>query len=191
VLGVAGAAVLAMGRGSDPGHAVSLAGDLSSLGGAVAMVGYLGVGARLRGAAMPLFVYAMPVTGVGAAALSAASMAVESTRLLGAGEGGVFGWLGSHYWWKVLYLATGPGLLGHTGFNLLLTWLTPLTISLALTLEPVLGSFIGWAAGLSAAPGLASLCGGAMLLAAVVTVTVSTHRRELAAAQPSGGDALP
>lgn len=28
--------------------------------------------------------------------------------------------------WKVVYLATGPGLLGHTGFNFLLSWLTPL-----------------------------------------------------------------
>eukprot|EP00193_Tetraselmis_chui_P014205 CAMPEP_0177783924 /NCGR_PEP_ID=MMETSP0491_2-20121128/19394_1 /TAXON_ID=63592 /ORGANISM="Tetraselmis chuii, Strain PLY429" /LENGTH=107 /DNA_ID=CAMNT_0019304591 /DNA_START=316 /DNA_END=639 /DNA_ORIENTATION=+ len=88
--------------------------------------------------------------------------------------------------WKVLYLAAGPGLLGHTGFNLLLTWLTPLTISLALTMEPVIGSFIGWAAGLSAPPGVASLLGGAMLMVAVVTVTVSTHFRQLAKAKAAG-----
>jgi hypothetical protein len=45
----------------------------------------------------------------------------------------------------------------------------PQTISLALTMEPVIGSFIGWAAGLSAPPGVASLLGGAMLMVAVVT----------------------
>lgn len=49
------------------------------------------------------------------------------THSLPAGTHGVFGWVASSAYapW-VVYLALGPGLVGHTGFNALLKYLTPL-----------------------------------------------------------------
>ena len=52
-----------VGTSGGGGQNGSWKGDLSSLAGAAAMVGYLAAGGKLRGANMPLFVYAMPVTG--------------------------------------------------------------------------------------------------------------------------------
>lgn len=57
-----------------------------------------------------------------------------------AGNDGAAGWLGSHYWPLVAYLAVGPGIVGHTSFNLLLKYMHPLAIALPLALEPV-GAF--------------------------------------------------
>jgi len=88
--------------------------------------------------------------------------------------------------WKVLYLATGPGLLGHTGFNFLLRWLAPLVVSLALTLEPLVGSLLGWAVGVTGAPTPLECLGGVMLMVAMAAVTISSHRRETQKAECIG-----
>lgn len=46
------------------------------------------------------------------------------------GAGSVVGWLTrGHYAGWVVYLSVGPGIVGHTGFNTLLRYLTPLTVS--------------------------------------------------------------
>eukprot|EP00191_Tetraselmis_sp_GSL018_P008462 CAMPEP_0177615952 /NCGR_PEP_ID=MMETSP0419_2-20121207/23820_1 /TAXON_ID=582737 /ORGANISM="Tetraselmis sp., Strain GSL018" /LENGTH=259 /DNA_ID=CAMNT_0019113825 /DNA_START=311 /DNA_END=1090 /DNA_ORIENTATION=- len=141
--------LLARWREDAPGGQATVEGDLSSLLGAAAMVGYLAIGRALRGSEMPLFVYAAPVTATA-----------------------------PPYLGKVVYLALGPGLLGHTGFNYLLTWLSPLVISLALTLEPLVGSLIGWLAGVSAPPTVLSFVGGFILMSSMAVVTISSHARE-------------
>ena len=64
-------------------------------------------------------------------------MAFDGASVMAAGNGGVAGWLGSPYWPVVVYLAFGPGIIGHTSFNLLLKYLHPLAISLPLVMEPV------------------------------------------------------
>lgn len=40
------------------------------------------------------------------------------------------------------------------GFNALLKYMAPLIVSLACNMEPLLGSLLGWAVGVVAAPGL-------------------------------------
>ena len=43
--------------------------------------------------------------------------------------------------------------LPHSGFNTLLRYMDPLIISLACNLEPLIGTLLGWAAGMVAPPG--------------------------------------
>lgn len=45
----------------------------------------------------------------------------------------------------VAYLALGPGLVGHTGYNGVLRYVSPLVVSISLTMEPLFGSLLGWA----------------------------------------------
>ena len=95
-----------------------------------------------------------------------------------AGVNGVAGWIMSKYLVGVVYLAVIPGILGHTSFNALLKYLHPLAIALPLTLEPVIGSIIGYLAGVTRPPHLLTYVGGVVLLAAVVLVTVAGYQRE-------------
>ncbi len=63
--------------------------------------------------------------------------------------------------------------------------MSPLVLSLAQTLDPPIGSLLGWAAGVMAAPGTMTYLGGAVLLGATVGVTLAgaaRRRREAAAA---------
>ncbi|GIL68446.1 hypothetical protein Vafri_21721 [Volvox africanus] len=180
LVGLAGAIVLSVGASSGGEEHVGLAGDLASLLASAVMVGYLSVGRRLR-QWMPIFVYAFPVTGIAALGLTLGGLALEPVTLTGSGSGGVFGWLRSgHYAPWVLYLALGPGLVGHTGFNTLLRYLSPLTVALAFQMEPLIGSVIGWAAGVLQPPGGLTYCGGMLVIAATVWVTLASTARERA-----------
>ncbi|GLC33755.1 hypothetical protein PLESTM_000107800 [Pleodorina starrii] len=197
LLGLAGAVVLSVGASGGGEARVGLAGDLASLLASAVMVGYLSVGRRLR-QWMPIFVYAFPVTAAAALALTLGGLALEPVSLGGAGSGGVFGWLvggsgsrsgsrSTHYGGWVLYLALGPGIVGHTGFNTLLRYLSPLTVALAFQMEPLVGSLIGWGAGVMTAPGGATYGGGALVVAATVWVTLASAARERAEQQQQGG----
>lgn len=64
------------------------------------------------------------------------------------------------------------------GFNTLLRYHSPLIISLACNLEPLLGSLMGWLAGIVALPGPWTWVGGALVLASTATVSLASHRRE-------------
>ncbi|KAG2485643.1 hypothetical protein HYH03_015615 [Edaphochlamys debaryana] len=189
VLGLAGAVVLSVGASSGSEERVGLPGDLASLLASAVMVGYLSVGRRLR-QWMPIFVYAFPVTGIAALGLTAGALLLEPVSLTGGGSRGVFGWLAApHYAGWVLYLALGPGIVGHTGFNTLLRYLSPLTVALAFQMEPLVGSLIGWAAGVMAAPGPLTYWGGILVLAATVMVTwASTARERLEREGGAGAD---
>lgn len=88
---------------------VTLLGDMLSLMGALTIIGYLHAGRILR-AWMPIFLYALPVTGLAAILLTAVSMLLEGTVVNKLGPDGVFGYLEYRHFWLVLYLAIGPGL---------------------------------------------------------------------------------
>ena len=83
---------------------------------------------------------------------------------------------------QVLWLAVGPGIMGHTGLNGVLKYFPVLFISLAVTTEPAIGTFMGWAAGLVDAPTIWTYLGGTIVLMATVIVTVAMHFREQNAA---------
>lgn len=170
--------MLALGAASGRESQVHVEGDLAALLAAFAAVGYLEIGRRLR-TFMPIFVYAFAITSFAATAVTLSSLALEGSSFTASGESGTFGYLTSkRYAPLVAYLAVGPGIVGHTGYNTLLKYLTPLLLALTLQLEPLLGSVMGWFAGVTAAPGPLTFAGGALVLVAAVLVTAATARRE-------------
>jgi hypothetical protein len=56
--------------------------------------------------------------------------------------------------------------------------MTPLLVSLAVQLEPVLGPALGWACGVAAAPGLFTWIGGSIVLLATLGATLATAKRQ-------------
>ena len=146
LVGFVGAAVVVGGGASETG--VSLYGDFLAFLGAVTVVGYLAIGRMVRGW-MPLFLYAFPVTLVSAIALTAWAILSEGLTFNLDDMTGAFGWISITWILYVGYLALGPGLLGHTGINAVLRWIPPLTISMMLIMEPVIGSIIGWIIGVA------------------------------------------
>lgn len=199
-LGVAGAALLA----ADPSRDVSLgpapswAGDVVSFGAAAAIVPYMLVGHASR-EWMPLFMYACPVTLVAAIVTAAASLATESAGVfvggggVGAGvgvgaRGALFGWVvDPEAFLVVAYLALVPGMVGHTGYNAALRYIPPLVVSVSLTFEPIFGSLLGWAMGVTDAPGWGTASGGATILVAVAAVVVAADARREKDADRSAG----
>ena len=59
-------------------------------------------------------------------------------------ETAALGWIESDLLSDFVKLAFLAGIVGHTGLNACLRWLRPLTVSFAVTLEPIIGAFIGW-----------------------------------------------
>lgn len=192
-LGVAGVALVAFdapGGKSNRIERVTWQGDVLSLGAAAAIVGYVLIGSELR-KRMPLFLYAFPVTFFSAAFLSTAALvagepvAKDGSSAKSVWLGDVFGWAfvtGTSRFLKrlvvVSYLALGPGLIGHTGYNSVLKHVSPLVVTMALTLEPVFGSALGFFLGVADAPGAQTLLGGVVVVCAVATVIVATARRQ-------------
>ena len=187
-LGVAGVALVAFDAPRKSNlERVTWQGDVLSLGAAGAIVGYVLIGSELR-KTMPLFLYAFPVTTTAAAFLSTAALVagepVASCDAKSVVLGDVFGWAfvtGRSRFLRrfavVSYLALGPGLIGHTGYNSVLKHVSPLVVSTALTLEPVFGSALGFFSGVADAPGPQTGMGGVMVVCAVATVIVATARR--------------
>lgn len=66
--------------------------------------------------------------------------------------------------------------------------MTPLLVSLAVQLEPLLGPAIGWAVGISAAPGLFTWIGGSIVLLATLGATLATAKRERQEEQAAAED---
>lgn len=64
------------------------------------------------------------------------------------------------------------------GFNTLLRYLSPLTVALAFQMEPLVGSVIGWAAGVMSPPGALTYGGGALVVVATIFVTIASADRE-------------
>lgn len=115
---------------------VTLWGDFLAFAGAITVVGYIVAGRILR-EWMPVFVYAVPVTLLGGILLIPFSILMgESTSAIGWINSDLLGWF--------ILLAFLAGIVGHTGLNACLRWLRPLTVSFAVTLEPIIGAFIGW-----------------------------------------------
>ena len=87
---------------------------------------------------MPIFLYAFPVTLIGALLLIPASYFIEDDF----SKMGAFGWLQAEYFRWFLALALIAGLLGHTGLNTCLRYMPSLVVSTSVTMEPIIGSLI-------------------------------------------------
>jgi len=167
LLGMSGAVLTLADVGAvSGGQEVTLFGDLLAFLGAVFVVGYLAAGRVLR-ARWPVFLYAAAVTGLASLLLVVASAAVEGAAVASLGA---VGWTDPAWLGGFLLLAFLAGLVGHTGLNHCLGSMTPLTISVTLTLEPVVGSMIGALAFDTGLPGPATLVGGVLMLVGLLLV---------------------
>jgi len=150
----------------------SFGGDMMAFLGAFSVCAYLLIGRKLR-EWMPLWLYAFPV--VGFAALTSLGLACLDDempiQLRGFGERSVFGFFNRKYLFMAFYLGAGPGVCGHTVLNLLLKYMSPLTISTAMLLEPLLGPLLGYFFGQQAPPGQYTWIGGITLLLGLFLIT--------------------
>jgi drug/metabolite transporter (DMT)-like permease len=166
-----GAGITLLDAGSSQGgQTVTVFGDTLAFSGAVFVVGYIVVGRILR-PWMPIFLYAFPVTLLAAVLLVPISWSMEGEY----SQFGAFGWTDGAYFGWFLALALVAGLLGHTGLNTCLRYISPLVVSVAVTLEPLLGSLIGWAFFHAGVPGIWTWLGGVVLLAGLITVVVASE----------------
>lgn len=160
IVGLVGALITLLDATND--GEVTLLGDFLAFIGAVTVVGYIVAGRILR-EWMPVFVYAVPVTLLGAVLLIPFSIIMgESTSALGWAESDLLGWF--------VLLAFLSGIVGHTGLNACLRWVSPLTISVAVTMEPMIGAFVGWLFFDAGVPGMWTWIGGPILVLGVVMV---------------------
>jgi drug/metabolite transporter (DMT)-like permease len=166
-----GAAISMLDAGDVQGdRSVTFFGDQLAFLGAVFVVGYIVCGRILR-EWMPLFLYAFPVTLIGGLLLVPASYLLESDY----SDFGAFGYLGhGTLVWFVL-LAFIAGILGHTGLNYCLKYVSPLLISISVTLEPVLGSLIGWMFFSTGIPGIWTWIGGPILMLGIISIVYGEH----------------
>ena len=169
-IGFLGAGLALVDQGSQQGgHTVTIWGDFLAFLGAVFVVGYLISGRVLR-KWMPIFVYAFPVTLIGALLLIPASLILEPTSP----DLGILGWLDIDYLPWFLALALIAGILGHTGLNTCLRYTPPLVVSTSVTMEPIIGSLIGYAIFDSGLPGFWTWIGGPILIAGIILVIIGT-----------------
>ena len=86
---------------------------------------------------------------------------------------GVLGWLDPNFFGWFLALALIAGLLGHTGLNTCLKYLSPLVISACVTLEPVIGSLIGYVVFGTNLPGRWTWLGGGVLMVGLLLIVTA------------------
>ena len=159
------------------------------------MCGYIAIGAKIRGdrPSMPIFVYSFPIVASAAFFLqilvvllyafndhAAAAAATDDDDDDNNGGFSPAVFFESYRWMKfwdaavgrktfflVLFLAIVPGTLGHSGFFVAMKHLSSLTVTFALSFEPIIGSAIGYLLSVSAIPGPATFVGGFVLLVGV------------------------
>tara|TARA_B100001113_G_scaffold353577_2_gene358454 strand:+ start:8303 stop:9280 length:978 start_codon:yes stop_codon:yes gene_type:complete len=166
-----GAAISMLDAGDVQGdRSVTFFGDQLAFFGAVFVVGYIVCGRILR-EWMPLFVYAFPVTLIGGLLLLPASWLLESNF----SDFGAFGYFTHQTLWWFVLLAFIAGILGHTGLNYCLKYVSPLLISISVTLEPLLGSLIGWMFFSTGVPGLWTWIGGPILMLGIISIVYGEH----------------
>ena len=171
----------------------SLKGDILCLLSAILVCGYIAIGAKIRSdrPLMPIFVYSFPIVVSAAAVLQILVVllyAFDSNNKSSSGDSAIndddgsfspMVFLESYRWmefWEptvrktfflVLFLAIVPGTLGHSGFFVAMRHLSSLTVTFALSFEPIIGSTIGYFMNVSSIPGFATFLGGFMLLVGV------------------------
>lgn len=171
-VGFLGAALALVDLGDEQGgRTVTIWGDFLAFLGAVFVVGYIVSGRVLR-KWMPIFLYAFPVTLIGALILIPASYLIEDDF----SSMGAFGWIQAEYFWWFLALALIAGLLGHTGLNTCLRYMPPLVVSTSVTMEPIIGSIIGYILFDTGLPGFWTWLGGPILISGILMVIIGSSQ---------------
>jgi hypothetical protein len=88
------------------------------------------------------------------------------------------GWVSQRYLGWFMLMSIIAGLMGHTGLNTCLSYISPLLVCSALTLEPAIGSIVAyWVFG-TELPGTMTWVGGSVLLFALMLVGYGGHISE-------------
>ena len=176
MVGITGA-LLSLGD-VEAGGEITVLGDAAAFLGAVTVVGYLLAGRHLRSERrMPIFVYAFPVTFAAGIWLALAAISQEGASMTDVvPEISLLGWTDALWLPWIAYLSLGPGLCGHTGINTVLRWITPITVSITLLFEPVVGGIIGWLWTGEATLGIWTVLGGPLMLAGAIMVTLEEEQ---------------
>ena len=169
-------AITALPRNYEP----TFEGDFAAFFGAFAVSMYFIIGRNLR-SWMPVWMYAFPV--VGAATLTCVLFSMLDptcpATISGTNVNSVFGFLNHNFFWMTLYLGAGPGVCGHTLMSGLLKYLSPLTVSTAMILDPLIGSVLGYFLGMQSMPGRWTWLGGAVLVFGLLLVVASEQGVEI------------
>jgi len=177
--------------------AVSLIGDTAAFCAAVFFCGYLLIGKVVRqGKSMPIFTYMTIVSFFAAATCTLLSAVVpgegitlfpsDSTTIERAAFG--FFW-NSKYLLACLYLGGGSGVGGHTLINTLLTYFSPMVISVSLLMEPLVGSLIGRIFNVQGQIGLYTLLGAPVLLFGLILILKGEAEAKDMLKTPPAGEA--
>ena len=138
-------------------------------------------GQNLR-AWLPVFPYAAPVTFIAAVTSLGLTLALEPVTWSGTGPASIFGFVD----YSLPYCALGwtllivfiPGVLGHTLLNVIISRISPLTLSVAMTLEPLGGTLLGVVMGVASLPQTGSLLGGLINIVGTILTIRATLQRE-------------
>lgn len=170
VAAVIGATIIGLGdlaHGSSTSAPQPLLGDALALAGALFGGIYFVVGRRLR-ARLSLAAYVTPVYGIAAAVL----------LLWAAARGVAFGPFTTGDWAIFLALASGPMLIGHTGFNYALRFLPAYAVNVAALGEPAGATLIAWLLpALAEPPSLWAVSGGAVAVGGIALALAAPRGR--------------
>jgi drug/metabolite transporter (DMT)-like permease len=157
-------------------HDPTLHGDIAAFVGAVAVSLYFVIGQQLR-KWVPVWMYSFPVVGCGALTCAFFNwVSLGEAMSFGVhGPTALFGFAGKQYWLMSLYLGIGPGVCGHTLVTGLLKYISPLTVSTAMLLEPLIGSVLGYYLGMQPIPGGWTWFGGVVLMLGLFLVVFSVQ----------------
>ncbi|CAK4081132.1 unnamed protein product [Aphanomyces euteiches] len=169
-------------------HQVTLAGNLSSLIGALVFIVYLEGGLICR-KWMPLFLYSLSVTSVAAFDLAVASLLFEpSTSILGLGPSALFGYFGDSQLFLLSFgAAFVAGFFGHACMNIAVVHVSTLLLAVCALWEPLIGSYMGYIAGVQDMPDSMTLIAAPLLLGGALLVTLG-GRQEYSTMIASEGD---
>ncbi|KAL3693160.1 hypothetical protein R1sor_006811 [Riccia sorocarpa] len=175
-LGLVGSSILAAGAEVEKDAEFTLLGDLAALAAACGFALYLLCGKNLRGK-LPLFVYLWPVNVMVFIYLGAILMLSSE---LGGVPGGyqLISWTTEGYATRTLILGVGPGVFCHFGYNISMGYVKPLVVSVAMSVVPLLGSIIGWWMGETGSPGLLTVFGGMVTMAATIWLSHASSKQD-------------
>lgn len=163
-------------RGSD--------GDAAGFVTACFMAGYLIIGSRLR-SWMPLWLYTLPVTALGAVIACACAVAIEGhlspssppVTLAGVTPYSLFGWLGSpRAFGLTMGIAFVPGIMGHTLANLSLARIPPLVLSVAQLVQPPISAFWGYLIGVQGQPTTSTFVAAPIIITGIALVITGSRK---------------
>jgi drug/metabolite transporter (DMT)-like permease len=151
LVALAGTAVIAADRtfGS-----AAVFGNVLALAGAVTVAVYVLIGRSSRTGGVGVLPYSVVVYSAAAVTLLPAALLFDVP---------LWGYSGETWFWLVA-ITLGPQLMGHTVFNWALRYVEASVISGVVLAEPVVSALLAWLV-LSERPGLATVLGGAVVLA--------------------------